>query len=340
MTEPAQVRLPMPGWWTPQIEREWLGRQQNPGNPVPDDPLVLFDWLISLEKYTPGSHAAPRRPLSSRKLQLLEFNLKLYWATRHPAGGLFNDAPRRLRWLEDHASRDLYITKAYDAARRAIVDYTKAGIRPRSIATPSAVAHNRNRMDKGQACHLIRDLFGNPACSVRWSACDRCFGSGWRTQYDHDSDSRLYAPCQVCGPDPRSVVLARGAYDEPLPEACKECDGFGGEDKYPADDPTNTRLEGSRWYECAPCDGKGVLGTYHLDNDRLAVLADSLQDAGYPDVVRCPGCGGRGDGYPDAPRCHRCNGIGKVVNPVLAHLRLPCLHYRGCWALDCVLGKE
>jgi hypothetical protein len=46
-----------------------------------------------------------------------------------------------------------------------------------------------------------------------------------------------------------------------------------------------------------------------LDADRLAVLADALEDAGCAD--------------PD----------------LLAHLRGPGPHVRGCWALDLVLGN-
>jgi hypothetical protein len=44
--------------------------------------------------------------------------------------------------------------------------------------------------------------------------------------------------------------------------------------------------------------------------DRLPILADALEDAGCED--------------PD----------------ILAHLRSPGPHYRGCWAVDLLLGKE
>ncbi len=47
----------------------------------------------------------------------------------------------------------------------------------------------------------------------------------------------------------------------------------------------------------------------HLDNARLAVLSDALEDAGCADGV------------------------------ILSHLRSPGPHLRGCWALDLVLGK-
>ncbi|MBY0228961.1 MAG: hypothetical protein K2W96_06765 [Gemmataceae bacterium] len=48
----------------------------------------------------------------------------------------------------------------------------------------------------------------------------------------------------------------------------------------------------------------------HLDNARLAVLSDALEEAGCADGA------------------------------VLSHLRFPGPHVRGCWALDLVLDKE
>ncbi len=48
----------------------------------------------------------------------------------------------------------------------------------------------------------------------------------------------------------------------------------------------------------------------HLDRHRLAVLADSLEEAG-------------------------CQDAG-----LLGHLRSEQVHVRGCWAVDCLLGKE
>jgi hypothetical protein len=47
-----------------------------------------------------------------------------------------------------------------------------------------------------------------------------------------------------------------------------------------------------------------------LAPDRLAVLADALEEAGYADT------------------------------DLLNHLRLPGVHARGCWAVDRVLGKQ
>jgi hypothetical protein len=56
--------------------------------------------------------------------------------------------------------------------------------------------------------------------------------------------------------------------------------------------------------------GRRELPSGRLDDGRLAVLADALEEAGCTD------------------------------DAVLAHLRGPGVHVRGCWAVDLLLGKE
>jgi hypothetical protein len=53
-----------------------------------------------------------------------------------------------------------------------------------------------------------------------------------------------------------------------------------------------------------------ILPSGHLDNARLAVLSDALEEAGCAD------------------------------HALLTHLRSPGPHVRGCWAIDLVLGKS
>jgi hypothetical protein len=65
------------------------------------------------------------------------------------------------------------------------------------------------------------------------------------------------------------------------------------------------------------------LDDFSLDPDRLAVLADALQDAGLAEPR--PGCPGTG---------HLSHGL-------LHHLTAPgARHWRGCWALDLLLGDS
>ena len=52
-----------------------------------------------------------------------------------------------------------------------------------------------------------------------------------------------------------------------------------------------------------------ALPSGHLDNARLGILSDALEEAG-------------------------------AAGEILAHLRSPGPHVRGCWAVDLVLGKN
>ncbi len=80
------------------------------------------------------------------------------------------------------------------------------------------------------------------------------------------------------------------------------------------------------------------LHTGILDPQRLAVLADALEEAGCGDV-ECPECkGDRRSTDTGLYPCPDCHGTGRIPNPLLAHLRSPGPHVRGCWALDLILG--
>lgn len=103
---------------------------------------------------------------------------------------------------------------------------------------------------------------------------------------------------------------------------------------------------------CAACGGSGCAPTGALASDRLAVIADALEEAGCPPRVPCPTCA---DWPPDdRPVCWDCGGRRSVANRLLVHLRAdlgdpeqpggwqllggaPRNHVRGCWALDLVL---
>jgi hypothetical protein len=167
------------------------------------------------------------------------------------------------------------------------------------------------------------------------------------------------------------VSLARAAYEELGGGMCEECCGtgvidigikggpnFGPEVMYifkPPDEMT-----------CPDCHGTGRTGDGHLDPARLAVLADALEEAGCPADEPCLKCHGSGtytvqvqnaalstaNGYGVATTysewrgCRHCGGdhdrkgTGRVPNPLLAHLRSPGPHVRGCAVVDLLTGKE
>lgn len=105
-----------------------------------------------------------------------------------------------------------------------------------------------------------------------------------------------------------------------------------------------------------------------LDPVRLAILADALEEEGIPQEVQehgplgtkwlCTECEERcelKDTYVQGNKqlSYSCPNHGwrsdvglkgwrwvRKQHPILAHLRAPGPHYRGCWAVDLILGKE
>jgi len=81
--------------------------------------------------------------------------------------------------------------------------------------------------------------------------------------------------------------------------------------------------------------------------DELPILADALEEAGCVGE-KCPACPALGHGVePEYTQemplywCGQCDEqTRRLPYPLLAHLRGPGPHARGCWALDLVLGKE
>ncbi len=87
---------------------------------------------------------------------------------------------------------------------------------------------------------------------------------------------------------------------------------------------------------CARCQGRGTIDDGTLDNARLAVLSDALEEAGCDNILllwhlrtgrECVGCGRRRD------KEWTCVWCGSAAAPRAAP------HYRGCWAVDLVLGR-
>lgn len=87
-----------------------------------------------------------------------------------------------------------------------------------------------------------------------------------------------------------------------------------------------------------------------LDPLTLAAVADAMEEAGCPVEVECDEeyeyCGDFMYGCEEFDAMDTCTHKRKGKrqtkrpNPLLAHLRSPGPHWRGCWAIDLLLGKE
>lgn len=154
---------------------------------------------------------------------------------------------------------------------------------------------------------------------------------------------------------PTVLMLAGRAYEERVGRKCEKCCGTG------AQTCSKCSGEGCSVYgiaangpctagdPCRDCQGTGRIEDGSLDNVTLAALADALEEAGCPPTVLChrqcydATISGNTmrvwhDEWGNVFECE-CKG-GVAPHPILAHLRSPGPHVRGCHVVDLILNKE
>ena len=211
---------------------------------------------------------------------------------------------------------------------------------------PGSHADASGDADAWQLADIFRDIVGNPFRPVvlHGPKCETCHGRGKIRNY------------KQFPPDPRYRLadsLAVPLMNPPTVIVEEDCPGCGGTRHQPC--PWITPLVVS----LAQGAYDNRLPSGQLDPEILAVLSDALEDAGCPTQVECPVCNGKravrrldAAGSLDDDLCENClssvvgignigrYATGKVPHPLLAHLRSPGPHWRGCWALDLILGRE
>lgn len=157
---------------------------------------------------------------------------------------------------------------------------------------------------------LLRCVIGNPYRPVTlWpSRCPRCDSPDparhpavqWEGEVQpcHD-DWHNHTRCPWH--TPLVVSLAEGAYQARPGRVCERCGGQGGW--------WDNSFLGRGFDDCEACHGTGRVEDGLLDQVRMAVLADALEE------------------------------VGCVCEDIFNHLRSSEKHVRGCWVLDLLLGK-
>lgn len=316
-------------------EQEWLASE---------DTAAMLNVLTGYGSAERGQGLVHQRPMSDRLLRLFACAVWTRHALKH-GDDLFL---KKIRLVEEWADGE--------AARPSVLE--TVGLHDAGDAATLAAEVSDEPAPAGKAA-LLRDIAGNPFRPVtlppgpevrEWAKCDnpRCEGGRELNRYTGER-----VPCPVCygargllkarpGPwlTPQVLALAEAAYGERARE-CGRChNGY--------------RMGPVHVVPCE-CKGTGMMDDGRLDNARLAVLSDCLEESGCVETSEeaitgmyvCEQCGtvsphieGR---YIQCRSCDsrfcRKQRMRDLPHPLLQHLRSPGPHVRGCWALDILLGK-
>ena len=291
-------------------ESEWL---------VSTDPQAMLAWLMG--DYSPVARDLGSARVSDRKLRLLACAfLRTVWRQLDVTSQRAADVAER---FADGQADEAERTQFHDTDRRE--NYPA---RAACFGNPTEAAHwtlqrlmvNQHHqphslvVDAKALADCLRDIVGNPFRPVvlppgELTKCRTCNGEGELTTshrfdcYNCDGQGTRHKPCSWL--TPLVVSLAQGAYDNRLPSG-------------------------------------------QLDPEILAVLSDALEDAGCPThetaTERVRVCTAFMYSHQEMGVECNCDSWRDVKverpHPILAHLRSPGPHWRGCWAVDLLLEKE
>lgn len=273
-----------------------------------ENPGAMLDFLVHRSRPDMPQHATP----GDRKLRLFAV------ACCRAVSSNFDDAASSC--FDDFGLAGLAVAELYadgeaafdamrDAGERSDRFVNRGLVKQVTTLEADAAAWNmvhRLRTDRllprVDVASILRDIIGNPYRSV---ALPRAPAAKklWQCRY-----------CRLAG---RYCRLCHGSTK--VEAACGEC-----LDKK----MIYTGMDGIKWIECVKCPvGHCPWLTPDVQSVALAAYEDRAGDGAIQPCHLLP--------LSDALEEAGC------ANPeLLAHLRSPGPHYRGCWALDLILGKE
>lgn len=281
-----------------------------------NEPAAMLQWLRALNEAAanpaPASQNWPRYVASDRKLRLFACACARLFYPK-----LLAD-PREVDFLPA-------IERAESAADQGISPPVSGewivSEREASFAARMTVENLvRHGSDLGAIAAVLRDIFGNPfrpmtigtgrQCNPYYGSCG--LWSGHRGQ--HNAYAFRIDTAWLAWSDGTVSKLARVIYEERRYEDMPILADALEEAGCPQDE------------ECETCEvritkGKKAAATVRMAGVELSLGSDESRK------VYLPGC-------------IHCGGTGKRLNALLAHLRGPGPHARGCWVLDLLQGKE
>jgi hypothetical protein len=194
--------------------------------------------------------------------------------------------------------------------------------------TPQSAAGHCANLQHPAFAALLRDICGDPFRPVLLPLLRRC----WKCHREAPVRDRQATLCR-CGTwsdlepfcpwlTPTVLALASAPYDLRTPDGTL--------------DPVRLLVLADALEEvgclderCQQCHGRGTY-TVHVRNDAVSAMNGYGPATTYSEWRGCRHCGGG----------HDRKGTGRIPHPLLAHLRSPGPHVRGCAVLDAILGRE
>ncbi len=330
-------------------ESEWLSSE---------DPQAMVEFLLNGPATPKGYLRKDWQKPSERKLRLLAVACCRQLLI-DDGGGCILDVVER--FADGKATEEEYvqaIEHSMDWPNKPVSSLARVLRAVRDKGHLSGVLKNcltmKGAVPADQA-NLLRDIFGNPFRPVtlpthpdvtKWeTAANKPLPAGIAAMptmkmYTEKIKEAKTKSCPWL--TPTVLSLAQAAYDERPGRKCDRCQL-----------EREAGLEDDGGSTCPTCHGTGTISDGTLDPARLAILSDALEEAGCVGEM-CPACptlaAREAARVPPDARwpptlptywCGRCDEQTRLLpSPILAHLRSPGTHVRGCWVLDLILGME